>query len=126
MMKYGISEDTFRVLYRYFVEHGGEITYKEGLTIEDELKKMKYQKNTPSKPLEKDTVISHQKGLPEIPANKRVYFDVFYADKTQAKELGARWDKDLKLWYAEDGSEVCDKMRMVFEVKEVDNMHHKY
>lgn len=35
-----------------------------------------------------------------IASDDRVYFRIPYADKEQAKALGARWDADRKLWYA--------------------------
>lgn len=33
-------------------------------------------------------------------ANKRMYFNVPYANKDVAKKYGAWWDPDKKLWYA--------------------------
>ena len=30
---------------------------------------------------------------------KRFYLNCPYAEKNQAKDLGARWDKDAKKWY---------------------------
>lgn len=36
---------------------------------------------------------------PSATATDRVYFRIPYADKEQAKALGARWDADRKLWY---------------------------
>lgn len=32
----------------------------------------------------------------------KVYLNVDYSEKSQAKELGAKWDKDNKSWYAEN------------------------
>lgn len=33
---------------------------------------------------------------------QKVYYDVSFKQKNEAKQLGAKWDKDLKMWYAED------------------------
>lgn len=33
---------------------------------------------------------------------KKVFFNVSFKQKNEAKQLGAKWDKDLKMWYAED------------------------
>ena len=118
MAKYEISDFTYKILYRYFVDRGSEITYKEGLAIADELKKLKQKTSKTAEIVEKVSKTKENK-------DNRVYFDVFYGDKIEAKNLGAKWDKDLKLWYAEEGTEVCDKMRMVFEVKELESKHRK-
>ena len=37
------------------------------------------------------------------PAADRVYLAVPYAEKNDAKKLGARWDKTAKSWYVPDG-----------------------
>lgn len=34
--------------------------------------------------------------------NIRVYLNVPYNDKDRAKELGCRWDSDMKKWYCID------------------------
>ena len=38
---------------------------------------------------------------------ERVYLAVPYADKEQAKALGARWDRDAKAWYAPPGADLA-------------------
>lgn len=35
---------------------------------------------------------------------KRIYIDVKYAEKDEAKKLGARWDSGFKKWYIYEGS----------------------
>ena len=44
---------------------------------------------------------------------EKVFFDVSYKEKNAAKELGAKWDKDRKLWYAQ-GSNI-EKMNVKFK-----------
>lgn len=38
-------------------------------------------------------------GYNDIPINRRIYLDVTYEEKDEAKELGARWDPDYRSWY---------------------------
>jgi hypothetical protein len=38
-----------------------------------------------------------------IPTENRIYLSVSYDDKNEAKQLGAKWDKDKKQWYAPNG-----------------------
>lgn len=55
--------------------------------------------------------MSHQQGQraprgearPELRPEARTYLAVPYAEKDQAKALGARWDRDAKSWYAPAG-----------------------
>lgn len=117
MMKYEISENTFNILYRYFVENGKDISFQEGTDIAKELERLKSFRVTKNPSQAINSANNNE---------NRVYFDVFYGDKVQAKEIGAKWDKEHKLWYAIEGTEVCDRMRMVFEVKEIDSNHRKY
>lgn len=56
---------------------------------------------------------------------ERVYFDVFYGDKDEAKRLGAKWDKGAKKWYAIEGTKECDELSMVFERLDIDSMRRK-
>lgn len=37
-----------------------------------------------------------------VQMNVRVYLDVPFCDKDEAKELGCRWDPDIKKWYCID------------------------
>ena len=119
MAKYEISEASYKALFRHFVEGGSEITYKEALCISDDLKKCRKEKikNFFDKA---DPHNDHEEN------GEKIYFDVFYEDRMGAKDLGAKWDKDRKLWYAYEGTEVCDRMRMVFDVKDVDTIQGKY
>lgn len=39
-----------------------------------------------------------------VPMEKRVYFNIPFSQKDDAKGFGMRWDASLKLWYAIDGS----------------------
>jgi hypothetical protein len=42
--------------------------------------------------------------------NKRVYLNVSYADKDDAKSMGAWWDADKKKWFAPNGSSKFEKL----------------
>ena len=54
---------------------------------------------TPSRP------VLHEK--PEKPMADRTYLAVPFAEKNEAKALGAKWDKDAKSWYAPAGVDVA-------------------
>jgi putative DNA primase/helicase len=69
----------------------------------------------------KQTVIQEQEALPitvQMPtlqaevetqmnvSNERVYLAVPYAEKEEAKALGARWDKEAGSWYAPPGTDL--------------------
>ncbi|EHQ8576935.1 zincin-like metallopeptidase domain-containing protein [Escherichia coli] len=43
---------------------------------------------------------------PEKPMQSRTYLAVPYAEKNEAKALGAKWDKEAKSWYAPEGVDV--------------------
>ena len=43
---------------------------------------------------------------PEKPIQSRTYLAVPYAEKNEAKALGAKWDKEAKSWYAPEGVDV--------------------
>lgn len=45
--------------------------------------------------------------LPEKPMPARTYLAVPFAEKNEAKALGAKWDKDAKSWYAPEGVDVA-------------------
>lgn len=49
-------------------------------------------------------------GLPtEVPANlakEKTFLSVPYKEKDQAKKLGAKWDKENKLWFAPEGTDL--------------------
>lgn len=44
------------------------------------------------------------KELKNMMINKKVYLDISYNEKDNAKLLGAKWDNENKLWYAPDSS----------------------
>lgn len=54
---------------------------------------------TPSRP------VLHEQ--PEKPMADRTYLAVPFAEKNEAKALGAKWDKDAKSWYAPAGVDVA-------------------
>ncbi|EEH6870588.1 DUF1738 domain-containing protein [Salmonella enterica] len=54
---------------------------------------------TPSRP------VLHEQ--PEKPMADRTYLAVPFAEKNEAKALGAKWDKEAKLWYAPEGVDVA-------------------
>nr|AGH89379.1 putative DNA primase TraC [uncultured bacterium] len=54
---------------------------------------------TPSRPVLHDQ--------PEKPMAERTYLAVPFAEKNEAKALGAKWDKDAKSWYAPEGVDVA-------------------
>lgn len=45
-------------------------------------------------------------GLPSNPAPEKTFLAVPYKEKEQAKKLGAKWDKENKLWYAPEGTDL--------------------
>ncbi|EMF7039447.1 DUF1738 domain-containing protein [Salmonella enterica] len=49
--------------------------------------------------------VLHEK--PEKPMQERTYLAVPFAEKNEAKALGAKWDKDAKSWYAPEGVDVA-------------------
>lgn len=45
-------------------------------------------------------------GIPADPAKEKTFLAVPYKEKEQAKKLGAKWDKENKLWYAPEGTDL--------------------
>lgn len=43
---------------------------------------------------------------PLAPAKEKTFLAVPYKEKNQAKKLGAKWDKENKLWYAPEGTDL--------------------
>ena len=41
----------------------------------------------------------YEKTIASFPTNYKVYIDIPYSNKEDAKEIGARWDPIKKLWY---------------------------
>ncbi|MBM4206808.1 MAG: hypothetical protein FJ190_01920 [Gammaproteobacteria bacterium] len=48
---------------------------------------------------------------------ERIYLDVPFIDKDQAKQIGARWDTSIKSWYARD---ICDAHKLIRWTKSAD------
>lgn len=44
---------------------------------------------------------------PTEPAKEKTFLAVPYREKEEAKKLGARWDKDNKLWYVPEGKDLA-------------------
>lgn len=57
------------------------------------------------KSLEKDERIAAM-GVPATPATGKTFLAVPYKEKERAKKFGAKWDKDNKLWYAPEGTDL--------------------
>ncbi len=45
-------------------------------------------------------------GVPANLAKEKIFLAVPYKEKEQAKKLGAKWDKENKLWYAPEGADL--------------------
>lgn len=45
-------------------------------------------------------------GVPATPAREKTFLAVPYKEKERAKKFGAKWDKDNKLWYAPEGTDL--------------------
>ena len=45
-------------------------------------------------------------GVPANPAREKTFLAVPYKEKEQAKKLGAKWDKENKLWFAPEGTDL--------------------
>lgn len=41
-----------------------------------------------------------------LPAKGRTYLKVPFSEKNEAKKLGAKWDKDKKMWFAPEGTDL--------------------
>lgn len=59
----------------------------------------------PEKGLEREEDIAAM-GVPADPAKEKTFLAVPYKEKEQAKKLGAKWDKENKLWYAPEGTDL--------------------
>ena len=57
------------------------------------------------KSLEKEEGIAAM-GVPTAPAKEKTFLAVPYKEKEQAKKFGAKWDKENKLWYAPEGTDL--------------------
>lgn len=81
--------------------------YILGLEMKKELAQEQGQNNARAaeKPLEQDEGIAAM-GVPANPAKEKTFLMVPYKEKEQAKKLGAKWDKETKLWYAPEGADL--------------------
>lgn len=61
--------------------------------------------NQRGKSLEKEEGIAAM-GVPSKPAAEKTFLAVPYKEKEQAKKFGAKWDKENKLWYAPEGTDL--------------------
>jgi len=59
----------------------------------------------PERNVERDEGIAAM-GVSANPAKEKTFLAVPYKEKEQAKKLGAKWDKDNKLWYAPEGTDL--------------------
>ena len=57
------------------------------------------------KALEKEEGIAAM-GVPAAPAREKTFLTVPYKEKERAKKFGAKWDKENKLWYAPEGTDL--------------------
>lgn len=113
MAKIQITSDTFGLLCKFFVENK---------TLSDvEKKDIEAELYTTMRTIEKE----NKRFESNAKKGEKVYFDVFYGDKVEAKNLGAKWDSEAKSWYAIEGSKECDALRSVFETKDVETMRRK-
>ena len=84
--------------------------YVLGLEMKKEL-----QQEQPEKPVRRDIQPEREEGVAAMglpselaaqPATEKTFLAVPYKEKEQAKKLGAKWDKDNKLWYAPEGTDL--------------------
>lgn len=61
--------------------------------------------NQREKSLEKEEGIAAM-GVPAAPAKEKTFLAVPYKEKERAKKFGAKWDKENKLWYAPEGTDL--------------------
>lgn len=54
-------------------------------------------------------------GLPANPAKEKTFLAVPFKEKNQAKKLGAKWDKENKLWFAPEGTDLNQLSRWLPE-----------
>ena len=81
--------------------------YILGLEMKNELAQGQGQTNSRAteKLLTQDEGIAAM-GVPANPAQEKTFLAVPYKEKEQAKKLGAKWDKESKLWYAPEGADL--------------------
>ena len=57
------------------------------------------------------TKLSQKPDIPKVQKQKATYLNVPYANKDEAKALGARWDRMKKQWYMPKGKEVPEALK---------------
>lgn len=80
--------------------------YVLGLEMKKEL-----QQEQPEKTIRRDVQPERERGVAAMgvlaqPATEKTFLTVPYKEKEQAKKLGAKWDKENKLWYAPEGTDL--------------------
>lgn len=88
-------------IFRASADAGKIFEYVMGLDREQEQGKEKKQMQE-RQPEAKEAMPERQ----EQPVEKRVYLNVPYREKGQAKQLGAGWDRQRKQWYVPSGRSV--------------------
>lgn len=78
--------------------------YILGLEMNKELAQEQMVK-PPEKAREQEEGIAAM-GIPANPAKEKIFLAVPYKEKEQAKKLGAKWDKENKLWFAPEGTDL--------------------
>lgn len=59
-----------------------------------------------------ETVIKEENTMTNV-ATEKTFLAVPFADKDDAKALGARWDKEAKSWYAPEGTDLAPLQRWI-------------
>lgn len=59
-----------------------------------------------------ETVIKEENTMTNV-ATEKTFLAVPFADKDDAKTLGARWDKEAKSWYAPEGTDLAPLQRWI-------------
>jgi hypothetical protein len=67
---------------------------------EDRQRKIKMEEEDERRKIEMEEEDKRRKIIME----KRIYLYISYNEKDEAKKLGAKWDSDIKKWYAPDTS----------------------
>ncbi len=57
------------------------------------------------------TKLSQKPDTPKVQKQKATYLNVPYANKDEAKALGARWDRMKKQWYMPKGKDVPEALK---------------
>ena len=105
-----ILENAYERLYRYEENYNAEVKELEQLEGECAKSAAISQAVLQGQNEERQTEVPEAKAsMPERqeqPVAKRVYLNVPYREKGQAKQLGAGWDRQRKQWYVPSGRSV--------------------